>query len=111
METSGRLRGPELDCPGGKSYRAGDQVVTLAPGPNAKLVTSQRAVIERVDPDQQTLTLCTDDGYTVDVDAADAGTDRLDYGYATTVHRAQGATVSGPTSSPTAVDESWPMSL
>ena len=33
MEASGRLTGPELACPGGATYRAGDRVVTLAPGP------------------------------------------------------------------------------
>ncbi len=32
MEATGRLSGPELVCPGGPSYRAGDRVVTLAPG-------------------------------------------------------------------------------
>ncbi len=43
MEASGRLSGPELVCPGGDSYRAGDQVVTLAPGAAGALVTSERA--------------------------------------------------------------------
>ncbi|MGH9104944.1 MAG: AAA family ATPase [Acidimicrobiales bacterium] len=31
----GRLSGPELEAPGGRRYRAGDRVVTLAPGPGA----------------------------------------------------------------------------
>ena len=35
MEASGRLSGPELGCPGGTNYRAGDRVVTLAPDPTA----------------------------------------------------------------------------
>ncbi len=47
MEFTGRLSGPELVCPGGKAYRAGDEVVTLAPGPGGTLVTSERAVVER----------------------------------------------------------------
>jgi conjugative relaxase-like TrwC/TraI family protein len=93
MEASGRLTGPELVCSGGKRYQAGDQVVTLASGPDRSLVTSQRALIEAVDPDQQSLTLRTDDGQIVRLDTEQAGADRLDYGYATTVHRAQGATV------------------
>ncbi len=50
MDTTGRLSGPELVCPGGRAYRAGDQVVTLAPGPDGRLVTSQRATVEAVDP-------------------------------------------------------------
>jgi conjugative relaxase-like TrwC/TraI family protein len=93
MEASGRLSGPELACPGGGRYRAGDRVVTLAPGPDGTLVTSQRAAIEAVDPEGQTLILRADDGRQVLLHAEDAGTDRLCYGYATTVHRTQGATV------------------
>jgi conjugative relaxase-like TrwC/TraI family protein len=93
MDSTGRLAGPELACPGGNRYRAGDQVITLAPGPNGTLVTSQRGVIDTVDPAQGTVTLVTDDGRQVRLAAADAGTDRLGYGYATTVHRSQGATV------------------
>jgi conjugative relaxase-like TrwC/TraI family protein len=93
MEASGRLAGPELICPGGRRYRAGDQVVTLAPGADRTLVTSQRALIQAVDPDQQSLTLSTDDDQIVRLHTTQAGADRLDYGYATTVHRAQGATV------------------
>jgi conjugative relaxase-like TrwC/TraI family protein len=93
MEASGRLSGPELACPGGGRYRAGDRVVTLAPGPDGTLVTSQRAAIEAVDPEGQTLVLRADDGQQVLLPAEDAGADRLGYGYATTVHRAQGATV------------------
>jgi hypothetical protein len=92
MEASGRLSGPELACPGGGRYRAGDQVVTLAPGPNGKLVTSQRAVIDSVDPSQQTVTLVTDDGQAVLLAMDEVGADRLGYGYATTVHRCQGST-------------------
>ena len=73
-------------------YRAGDHVVTLAPGPDGRLVTSQRAVVAAVDPSER------------DADAADrrrparaprqggSQVDRLDYGYATTVHRGQGST-------------------
>ncbi len=92
METTGRLTGPQLTCPGGNAYRAGDHVVTLAPGPNGTLVTSQPAVIAAVDTHRGTLTLRTDDGQQVQLDREDAGADRLGYGYATTVHRGQGAT-------------------
>ena len=41
----GRLSGPELEAPGGRRFRAGDRVVTLAPGPDGAWVTSQRAVV------------------------------------------------------------------
>jgi conjugative relaxase-like TrwC/TraI family protein len=92
MQASGRLSGPELAGPGGRPYQAGDHVVTLAPGADGRLVTSQRAVIIAVDPGQGTLTLRTDDGQHVLVGREEVAADRLDYGYATTVHRSQGAT-------------------
>ena len=38
----GKLSGPELEAPGGRSYRAGDRVITLAPGQAGVWVTSQR---------------------------------------------------------------------
>jgi hypothetical protein len=92
MDATDQLSGPELVCPGGNAYRAGDLVVTLAPGPDGSLVTSERAVIEGVDLGHQTLTLRTDNGQMVQLTAHDAGADRLGYGYATTVHRCQGST-------------------
>ena len=58
----GRLSGPELEAPGGRRYRAGDRVVTLAPGPDGAWVTSQRAVVTSVDPDARTLTAVTPEG-------------------------------------------------
>ncbi|MBO0732245.1 MAG: AAA family ATPase, partial [Acidimicrobiaceae bacterium] len=94
MQDSGRLAGPELVCPGGNAYRAGDRVVALAPGPNGSLVTSQRAVVDAVDLSLGTVTLRTDDGCEVRLTGEEAGADRLGYGYATTVHREQGATVT-----------------
>ncbi|MDQ2754515.1 MAG: hypothetical protein M3R71_03085, partial [Actinomycetota bacterium] len=81
-------------CPGGLAYRAGDRIVTLAPGPSGSLVTSQRAVIEAVDPRAGALVLRTNDHRMVRLTAEDASADRLGYEYATTVHRSQGATVA-----------------
>ena len=61
-ERSGRLTGPELTAPGGRTYRAGDQVITLAPGPNGAWVTSQAARVTAVDPEAQTVTAVTPHG-------------------------------------------------
>ncbi len=94
MHTNGRLWGPEMVCPGGLGYRAGDRVVTLAPGPDGSLVTSQRATVTSVDPQRDTVVLATDDGRVVALTGEQAGADRLGYGYATTVHRSQGETVA-----------------
>jgi hypothetical protein len=92
MAATGRLCGPELACPGGNTYRAGDRVVTLAPGADGRLVTSQRALIAAVDRSGERLTLRTDDGQYAHLGKDEAGSDRLGYGYATTVHRCQGST-------------------
>jgi conjugative relaxase-like TrwC/TraI family protein len=92
-ERSGRLTGPELMAPGGRTYRAGDRVITLAPGPHGAWVTSQAARVTAIDPEAQTLTAITPDGRQLHMGADDIGADRLGYGYAITGHRAQGATV------------------
>lgn len=93
MAATGRLTGPEVACPGGTAYRAGDHVVALAPGPAGSLVTSQRAVVTAVNPDAGAVVLVTSDGRQVRLAGEEVGADRLGYGYATTVHRAQGETV------------------
>ena len=93
MESTGRLSGPEMVCQGGNTYRAGDHVVTLAPGPGGSLVTSERAVVEAVHSDTGAVQLRTSDGLQVRLTGEEAAADRLGYGYATTVHRSQGATV------------------
>src|SRR6185369_6314219 len=41
-EAARRLSGPELEAPGGRRYRAGDRIVTLAPGHDGQIVTSER---------------------------------------------------------------------
>jgi hypothetical protein len=94
MGATGRLSGPELVCPGGLAYRAGDRVVSLAPGPNRSLVTSQRGTVTSVDRQAETVVLRTDDGQVVTLAGQDANADRIGYGYATTVHRLQGSTLS-----------------
>jgi conjugative relaxase-like TrwC/TraI family protein len=92
-ERSGRLTGPELTAPGGRTYRAGDQVITLAPGPKGTWVTSQAARVTAVDPEAQALTAITPDGRQLQMGLEDIVPDRLAYGYAITAHRAQGTTV------------------
>jgi conjugative relaxase-like TrwC/TraI family protein len=94
MKSTGRLSGPELVGPGGNAYRVGDDVVTLVPGPGGTLVTSERAVVRAVYPATGAIDLRTSDGRDVRLTSEQASTERLGYGYATTVHRCQGATVT-----------------
>jgi hypothetical protein len=91
-ERAGRLSGPELVAPGGRTYRAGDRVVTLAAGPSGSWVTSQTARVTAVDPEAQTLTAVTPDGRELRMGPEDISADRLSHGYAITAHRSQGAT-------------------
>ena len=77
---------------GGNVYQAGDRVVTLAPSAHGQLVTSQRGEVTAVDPEPGTLTVSMDDGSTHTLGPEGIGPDRLAHGYATTVHRSQGAT-------------------
>jgi len=92
MADTGRLSGAELDVDG-TGFRAGDRIVTLAPGTNGDTVTSQRGVITSVDVNARSLLVCMEDGREHRFGPDDVGADRLAHGYATTVHRSQGATV------------------
>jgi hypothetical protein len=76
-----------------RNARAGDRIVTLAPATNGDTVTSQRGVVTSVDVDTRSLTAVMDDGREHHLGPDDIGADRLADGYATTVHRSQGATV------------------
>ncbi len=92
-EQAGLLSGPELVAPGGRRYRAGDRIITLAPGPGGAWVTSQAAHVTAVDPHTQQLTAVTPDGQQLTMGPDDIGFDRLGHGYAITAHRSQGSTV------------------
>jgi ATP-dependent exoDNAse (exonuclease V) alpha subunit len=90
---AGRLAGPELAAAGGRHFAAGDWIVTLAPGKRGKLVTSERGVVERVEPHNSALVARMDDGRLVRLWGEELSAHRLAHGYATTGHRAQGANV------------------
>ena len=94
MEETGRLSGPELACAGGAGLRAGDRVVALAANASAGLVTSERATVRSVDLTTSSIVLRTDDGREVRLSGEETSPERLGYGYATTVHRAQGSTTA-----------------
>ena len=92
-EQAGLLSGPELTAQGGRRYRAGDRIITLAPGPRGAWVTSQPAQVTMVNPQTQQLTAVTPDGQHLRMGPDDIGSGRLSHGYAITAHRSQGSTV------------------
>ena len=96
-EKPGHLSGPELAAPGGRRYRAGDRVVTLAPGPKGAWVTSQRAVVTSVDPEARLVSGHHPRRTELRMGPGDIGADRLAYGYAITAHRSQGQPWTSPT--------------
>jgi hypothetical protein len=90
---AGRVRGPELQTRDGRRFAAGDQILALAPNPRLGLVTSQRLDVVAVDEAARTITARTAEGTTVELAGEDVAPDQIDLAYATTIHRAQGATV------------------
>jgi hypothetical protein len=92
MLAEGRLSGPEMVAPGGARYATGDRIVTLAPAAYGQVVTSERGVVTQVDLDAQRLTAQMENQQSYRFDQEQIGAAQLAHGYATTVHRSQGAT-------------------
>ncbi|HEY1633469.1 MAG TPA: MobF family relaxase [Acidimicrobiales bacterium] len=92
MAEAGMLRGTELVAPGGRAYRAGDQVVILAPGADGAVLTSERATVQAVDVERERLALRTKDERRVTFVGEELSAERLAHGYAVTAHRSQGQT-------------------
>ena len=91
-EGLGRLRGPELMV-GDVGFRAGDRIVTLAPGAGGEIVTSECGTVLAVDVARRELGATMDDGRYQRFAGDDLAADHLAHGYAVTAHRSQGATV------------------
>ena len=87
---AGRVHGPKVDVDG-LEIAAGDQLVALAPNHRARIVTSQRLTVAHLDTDRATATLTSGD-QRVELPLSEIDPERFAYGYATTIHRAQGAT-------------------
>jgi conjugative relaxase-like TrwC/TraI family protein len=86
----GHLPGDDEKVNGGRHYAVGDRLVALAPNPEVGIVTSEPLTVLAVD--ENALTVQRSDGAAVEITGAGLDTKHLDYGYALTVHRAQGAT-------------------
>jgi conjugative relaxase-like TrwC/TraI family protein len=86
----GHLPGEDVKVNGGRHYAVGDRLVALAPNPEAGIVTSEPLTVLAVDENALTAQRC--DGAAVEITGEGFDTKHLDYGYALTIHRAQGAT-------------------
>ncbi len=78
---------------GQRHYATGDWIVTLAPGAEGQLVTSEQGTVIAVDPATRSLYARMDDGRAQRFGPDELSPDRLAHGYALTVHRSQGATL------------------
>ena len=92
---AGKLSGPELVV-GQVAYAAGDRIVTLAPGAYGQLVTSETGTVSSVGvgAGAGTLVATMADGRSQPFGPDEVAADHLAHGYAVTVHRSQGATVT-----------------
>ncbi|MGH9230223.1 MAG: MobF family relaxase [Acidimicrobiales bacterium] len=91
-ERLGRLSGKELVV-GEVGYRAGDRIVTLAPGAGGEIVTSECGTVLAVDVERRELAATMDDGRIQRFGPEEIDAAHLAHSYAITVHRSQGATV------------------
>jgi conjugative relaxase-like TrwC/TraI family protein len=91
MIRAGRLSGPELEIRG-RPFQAGDHIVCLRNNRRLGINNGTRATITAADPDQRTLDIETPRG-PVRLPADYIGAGHVAHGYATTIHKTQGATV------------------
>ena len=88
---SGDVSGPELVL-AERPYQGGDQIVCLKNNRRLGVCNGSRATVDAVDPDRGTLTITLDDRRVLlPKDYLDEG--NIAHGYATTIHKTQGATV------------------
>jgi conjugative relaxase-like TrwC/TraI family protein len=96
LVTTGRLGNRELvvaSPDGVAAYRAGDRILVTVNDRQRGLVNGARGFITEVHPRSGRLELALDSGATVTLDQATLANGALTYGYAATVHKAQGLTV------------------
>ena len=78
---------------GGRPFAEHDTVLALRNDYRLGLLNGTRATVERIDTSRHELTLTTTSGASLVVPFAYAAAGHLTHGYATTIHKAQGATV------------------
>jgi ATP-dependent exoDNAse (exonuclease V) alpha subunit len=84
--------GPDRVSLGGRAYTEGDQVLALRNDYEVGILNGTRGTVVRVDQRERALHVITDDQRWLAI-PFDYATENLTHGYATTIHKAQGATV------------------
>lgn len=90
LVTTGAVSGPELVVDD-RPFRAGDDIVCLRNDRRLGVCNGTRATVDAVDVDEGTLTITVDD-HRVRLPASYLEAGHIAHGYATTIHKAQGAT-------------------
>lgn len=91
LREDGQLGTPEVEI-GGRAFARGDEVLALLNDYRLGLLNGARATIDHIDTDRHQLEVFDDQGEQYAVPYSYAG-EHLTHGYATTIHKAQGATV------------------
>jgi hypothetical protein len=93
LTRTGQVSGPELVIDE-RPYQAGDQIVCLRNNRRLGICNGTRATIADVDPDRGTLTITiADDDRRIVLPEEYLKEGHIAHGYATTIHKTQGATV------------------
>jgi len=87
------LLGQDSLAAGGRDFRVGDDVIAGRNDYRIGLLNGTRATVTAIDARRGALTVETTEGRTVEVRHRYLAAGHLTHGYATTVHKAQGATV------------------
>lgn len=87
------LLGPDQLHAGGRDFAVGDTVIAGRNDYRRRVLNGTRGTVTRVDPKARSVTVDTDGGDTVEIPERYIAAGHLAHGYATTVHKAQGATV------------------
>jgi hypothetical protein len=93
MRAAARLGERELEL-AGRAYAVGDTVLALRNDYRQGLLNGTRGTITAIDERARRLAVTTDDGATVAIPFAYVEAGSLTHGYAMTIHKAEGATVT-----------------
>ncbi len=92
LQQEGQLN-PDMVRIGRRAFTVGDVVLALRNNYRLDVLNGTRGIIERIDPQDRALEVLSDDGRHLSIPFDYAAAGDLTHGYATTIHKAQGATV------------------